>query len=145
MATLSADKPRVYGDGVEAIWNEIDAIASDIIYEGAAVGESSSTGTGRPLSGSSSDTFLGFAHEKCDNSSGSASDKRIKVRQTGVIVIAVTGVVGVADLGDDVYAVDDNDFTLTSSGATWIGNIHRVLSGTTCEVWFRAKTLIDSF
>jgi hypothetical protein len=143
MATLAADQPRVYGDGVEAIWNEIDAIASDIIYEGAAVGESSSTGTGRPCV--AGDVFLGFAHEQCDNSSGSAGDKRIKVRQTGVVKIAITGVVGVADVGDDVYASDDNTFTLTAGSNTWVGNVHRYLSGTTCEVWFRAKTLIDSF
>lgn len=135
MATLAVDKPRVFElDDIST--NEIPAIATDIIYNGAAVGESSSTGTGRPLV--AGDTFLGFCIERCDNSAGAASAKNIKVRDKGVVKLAVTSVSSTADVGDAVYASDDDTFTKASTSNTQIGKIIRWISGTTCLVAFEA-------
>lgn len=140
MATLAADKPRVYGGNVEPLFNHLPIIADDIVYEGSAVGESSTSGTYRPLVGA--DTFVGFAHEKCDNASGAASAKNIKVRQKGIVKLAVTGASGVTDHGVAVYASDDDTFTLTSSSAyTQIGKVHRWITSTTCEVYFEGVTV----
>jgi hypothetical protein len=122
MTTLAADKKRAFG----ADSGELDAdgpvIAADISYEGAAVGESSSDGTARPLSGG--DTFLGFCVRKVDNSSGSAGDKKVRVLLKGTVRLPVTGLDNNNDLGAAVYASDDDTFTLTSSSAfTQIGKV----------------------
>ena len=61
MATLTANKARSWELGDH---NDLPVIASDIIYQGAAVGDNGS-GYMRPLS--SGDPFRGFAHEKADN------------------------------------------------------------------------------
>src|SRR3954468_4528519 len=109
MATLSADKARRYDSGLPEWLNELPAIASDIIYEGAAVGELNDTGTYQPLNtGSTVDRFAGFATEKCDNSAGTASAKKVKVKQRGRVKLVVTGVTAVTDVGTTVWATDDN-------------------------------------
>ena len=134
MATLTKDKARTYESGIEPIFNDLPVIASDIIYGGAAVGESTTTGTYKPFV--TSDSFVGFAYEKADNSSGSASDINVRVRQRGVIKLTVTGTSAVTDHGVAVYAADDDDFHLTASLGTQIGVIARWVTGTTCMVYF---------
>ena len=139
MATLAADKIRRFENQWAPLYNDIPAIASDIIYQGAAVGESSSTGTARPLV--AGDTFLGFADMKADNSSGSAAAIDCHVRQSGAVEIPVTSVAADADLGVLVYASDDDTFTLASTGNTKIGKLIRHVSGTTAIVRFESKLL----
>lgn len=134
MATLAANKPRTYEAQEEPSFNDLPAVASDIIYEGAAVGDSS--GNGRPLVGG--DAFQGFADRQCDNSAGAAGAKNVRLRQRGVIIVPVTGVTAITDEGSTVYATDDDTFTLTASGASAIGKIIRRISGTTCAVYFEA-------
>lgn len=137
MATLTKDKPRTFeATGGHPNQNEVPIIASDTVYAGAAVGESTTTGTGRPLVGG--DTFMGFATEKCDNEGGSASAKNIKVLTTGVAKLAVTGVTAASNYDAPVYASDDDTFTLTASGATQIGKVKRWIVSTTCLVHFEA-------
>jgi hypothetical protein len=139
MATLAADKPRIFDEGYAFLSNEHPIIADDIVYAGAAVGESSSAGTARPLV--AADNFLGFATEKCDNSGGDASAKRVKVRMAGVARLTVTGAASEADTGESVYASDDDTFTMTGAGNTLIGRIIRWVSSTTCMVHFQASTM----
>lgn len=122
MATLAVDKPRAYKlTGAHPDYAEIPAIATDIIYEGAAVGESSSAGTGRPLA--AGDTFLGFCVEKCDNSAGAAAAKKIKVLNSGYIWLTVTNIDNIDDLGVTVYASDDDTFTTASTNNSAVGKV----------------------
>lgn len=137
MATLTKDKPRTFESDIPSI-NAIPIIADDIVYAGAAVGESGSTGTGRPLVGA--DNFMGFATEACDNTDGSASAKKIKVRDRGVTKLTVAGAASADDYDATVYATDDDTFTLTSSGGSSIGKVKRWMSGTTCMVEFEATS-----
>jgi hypothetical protein len=124
MATLAADKLRAFeASPSHPDLNEIPAIASDIIYAGAAVGESSSTGTGRPLV--AGDTFLGFAVEQCDNSAGAAAAKNIKVLSSGFIWLTITNVDNINDVGDAIYASDDDTFTTASTSNSPIGKLVR--------------------
>lgn len=132
MTTLAKDAPRSFELGEIG---EIPVIAADIIYEGAAVGDNGS-GYARPLA--AADPFLGFAESTVDNSAGAAGDKRVRVRERGKVVLAVVGASGVGDVGEVVYASDDDTFTLTSSGNTPIGKVARHISGTTCLVYFEA-------
>jgi len=139
MATLAANQKRVYEFNEDPLLNDVPVIASDIIFEGAAVGESSSTGNARPLQGG--DTFLGFAVAKADNSSGSVGDTYVRVRSKGIVKLTVTNVSADDDLGVAVYASDDDTFTTASTGNTQIGVLHRWVSSTTCMVRFEASTV----
>jgi hypothetical protein len=132
MTTLAADKSRAYELGDI---QELPVVATDIIYEGAAVGDNAS-GYARPLV--AADPFLGFAESKVDNSAGAAGDKNVRVRVRGQIVLSVTGVTGVGDVGETVYASDDDTFTLTSTSNTAIGKVARYISGTAVVVAFEA-------
>ena len=137
MATLAQNEPRAYEEG---ILNDLPVIASDIIFEGAAVGESSTTGTFRPLV--AGDSFAGFATRKADNSgSAVAGAINVQVKQKGQIELAVTGVTGVTNEGATVYAADDNTFTLSSTGNSAIGKIIRYVSSTKCIVAFEAVSV----
>jgi len=132
MTTLAKNEPRAFEEGE---YNDLPVIASDIIYEGAAVGENGS-GYFRPLV--AGDNFAGFAVKKADNSSGDAGDINVRVRPKGKIQLAVTGVTGVTDEGSTVYASDDNTFTLSSTSNSAIGKIVRHVSSTKVIVAFEA-------
>lgn len=141
MATLAADKPRSYElNGGDPSFNELPIIASDTVYAGAAVGESTTSGTYRPLAGG--DTFAGFCIEKCENETGAASAKRVKLRQRGSVKLSVTGVSSAATgrSGATVYASDDDTFTLTATGGSSIGKIQRWISGALCWVEFEGAS-----
>lgn len=126
MTTLAKDKARTYQLD-ELVQASIPIIANDIVYAGAAVGESSSNGTARPLV--AADTFLGFCYEKVDNTGGSAAALDVKVYSQGFVWLTVTGLDNNDDLGATVYATDDDTFTLTASGASSIGKVVRYDSG----------------
>ena len=130
MTTLAADKSRAFELGDR---NLLPVIAADIIYEGAAVGDNAS-GYMRPLV--AGDPFCGFAVEKVDNSAGAAGDKRVLLKTRGRIVLPVTGASSVADRGKPVFASDDDTFTLTQSTNTYIGEVERWISSTSCVVAF---------
>jgi hypothetical protein len=132
MTTLAVDKPRAYELGD---FNSFPVIASDIIYEGAAVGDNAS-GYARPLA--AGDPFLGFAQEKIDNSTGSAGDKRVRVHDSGKIVLPITSL-AITDRGKAVYASDDDTFTLTPSTNTYIGSVVRWISTGYGLIAFNAK------
>jgi len=132
-ATLATDTPRAYELG------EIEAypvIATDIIYEGAAVGENAS-GYARPLA--AGDAFLGFAESQADNATGTAGATNVRVRTRGKVQLAVAGATAVtANDRPLVYASDDNTFTLTASTNSIVGRVSRWVSSGVCIVEFNA-------
>jgi len=121
MTTLSADSEREFQLG------DLDAcgvIASDIVYKGAAVGDNGS-GYARPLS--AGDPFIGFADAKVDNSSGSAGDKNVSLKKRGAVKLSVSGAV-ITDVGQPVYASDDDTFVFTPTSNSFIGFVSRFVS-----------------
>jgi len=130
MATLTQDSIRVYEIGD---FNDLPVVASDIIYEGAIIGDNAS-GYARPLV--AGDPFLGICERHADNSAGSAGDINVRSRVRGLIEMPVTGATGVGDVGSIVYAADDDTLTLTAGSNTLIGWVHRYVSSTTCVVRF---------
>ena len=122
MTTLTADTPRDYQTGdIE----EYPVIASDIIYEGAAVGENAS-GYARPLV--AGDVFLGFAEQQVNNSAGSAGDKTVRVVTRGRIKASVGSLAITDNDRVAVYMSDDNTFTKTSTSNSKIGYVSRFIS-----------------
>lgn len=138
MSTLAADKSRLYEFSGEDLYNDLPAIASDIIYEGAAVGENGS-GYVRPLV--AGDPFVGFACKRCDNSAGAAGARYVRHRTKGLVKLAVDGAALTTNDGASVYASDDDTFTTTSGGNSLIGKVHRVIESGVAIVNFEGVSV----
>lgn len=139
MTTLAADSARVKILGEH---NDVPVVASDIIYEGAAVGVVKASGHARPLVGG--DKFVGFCQEKCDNSAGAAAAKNVRVEKKGVVKLSVSGAV-ITDINQPVYATDDDTFVFNPVGATFIGFVRRFVSSGVVEVEYNADLFTDPY
>jgi hypothetical protein len=139
MTTLAVDSPRIEALGDI---NEIPMIASDIIFEGAAVGIVVGTGHARPLA--AGDLFAGFATTKVDNSTGAAAAKNVRVLARGSVQLAVSGAV-ITDIGQPVYATDDDTFVFLPTAAVFIGFVRRFVSSGVAIVEFDALTYVDPY
>lgn len=139
MTTLAANSPRVQEIGK---LNAFPVIASDIIYEGAAVGLVDATGHARPLA--AGDRFAGFANFKIDNSAGSAAAVNVEVVESGKAQLSVSGAV-ITDIGQPVYATDDDTFVFSPVGGVFIGFVHRFVSAGVVIVAFHAPVLRDPY
>lgn len=114
------------------------------IYHGALVGVDTDDGALKNWAAGTDDgiMFLGIAMPKGNSILGDEDGLppvECPVDTSGMILegVAVTGVTGhTADVGDLVYATDENTFTKTASPAgKWaVGTILRVRSGTSCDV-----------
>jgi len=132
MTTLASNTQRSHELGNQ---NFIPVIAADIVYEGAAVGVVSASGHGRPLVGG--DRFGGFALRKADNSTGLAAAIHVEVVEEGQVELSITGAVA-TDIGQPVYATDDDTFTFNPVGASFIGFVKRFVSAGVVVVDFDA-------
>ncbi|ESQ78505.1 hypothetical protein [Asticcacaulis sp. YBE204] len=85
------------------------------IYKGTVVVRTSA-GYARPGRTSTTDKVLGIAQETVDNTSGSNGDKRITVRKTVANLgnSASADALTIADIGNEVYLVDDQTVAKTS-------------------------------
>lgn len=137
MTTLAADKARTWEIGSV---NEFPVVASDIIYEGAAVGLVDASGHARPLT--SADRFVGFCEQNADNSAGSAAAINVRVVESGKVQLVVSGAV-ITDIGQPVYATDDDTFVFNPAGGVFIGFVHRYVSSGVVIVAFDAPRLRD--
>ena len=139
MTTLAANAPRAFEGGSR---NEIPVIASDIVYEGGAVGVVIASGHARPLA--ATDRFAGFAEAKADNAAGAAAAINVRVVESGKIQLSVSGAV-ITDVGQPVYATDDNAFTFTPTAAVFVGFVHRFVSSGVVVVAFDALNYRDPY
>ena len=140
MTTLAANKPRAYGSGGNR--NHLSVVASDIIYEGAAVGAVTASGHARPLV--VGDPFVGFAEFKADNSAGAAAAITVQVVQSGEIQLSVSGAV-ITDIGQPVYATDDDTFVFSPVGASFVGRVDRFVSSGVVIVAYDVRTMSDPY
>lgn len=142
MTTLAANKPRAYEGPHADQLSAIPVIASDIIYEGAAIGIVAASGHARPLT--SADRFGGFARAKADNSAGAAADISVERVASGAVVLTVSGALA-TDLDRPVYAADDDSFSLSPVGGAFIGFVRRFVSSGVAVVEFDVHALRDPF
>lgn len=137
MTTLAANKPRAYELGER---NHLPVIASDIIYEGSAVGIVDASGHARPLA--AADRFAGFAVAKADNATGAAAAIYVEVVKSGEIELPVSGAV-ITDVGQPVYASDDDTFSFNPADGAFIGYVKRYVSAGYAVVEFNAGVMKD--
>ena len=138
MTTLAVNVARAFVLGNE---NDFPAIA-DIFFEGSAVGLVDATGHARPLE--ATDRFVGFVQEKLDSSLVAAADRNVRVKKRGVIVLSVSGAV-ITDVGQPIYATDDNVFVFTPVDSVFIGKVVRFVSAGVVDVEFDAGNMADPY
>lgn len=109
--TLSADKKLEYTEGVEVPFPVINA---DIIYGGSHVCVNAA-GYALPGSDTSGLIYVGEAMERVDNSLGGAGDKNIVCRRRGLIKMEFATAISIANVGDNVFLVDDEKVDLTAN------------------------------
>lgn len=139
MTTLAVDKPRTYEVGQR---NDLPVIASDIIYRGAAAGLVAASGHLRPIT--AGDRFQGFAETKADNASGAAAAINAGLVESGKIKLPVTGLV-ITDLGQPVYASDDDTFSMLPTAGPFVGFVHRFVSAGVGIIKFDANAYSDPY
>lgn len=139
MTTKTEDGARDYGIGEI---DDIPVIASDIIYEGSVVGRVKASGHARPLV--ALDQFAGFCESKADNATGSAADINVRVKKRGIVKLSVTGAV-ITDIGQPVYASDDDTFIFDPVGNTFIGFVKRFDSAGVVLVEFDTVNFEDPY
>lgn len=139
MTTLSGDalRPIELGDV-----QEYPIIAADIVYAMAAVGLVATSGHARPLVGG--DLFVGFAEARADNSGGAAAAKAARVLTRGQVQLAVAGAV-ITDVGQPVYATDDDTFVFNPVGASFVGFVSRFVSAGIAVVAFDTLRFKDPY
>lgn len=116
---LTADTPRTWALGdIE----EYPLAASEVAFEGAAIGENGS-GYARALQ--AGDVFLGFADRPSDNAAGGTGARAVRVRARGRVTLPIAGLAVTANDRPAVYASDDGTFTLTATSNSLIGYVSR--------------------
>ncbi len=138
MTTLALNVARSFVLGNE---NDFPAM-QDIFFEGSAVGLVDATGHARPLT--SVDRFVGFVQEKLDNSLGAAADRNVRVKKRGVVALSVTGAV-ITDVGQPIYATDDDTFVFSPVASVFIGKVIRFVSAGVVDVEFDAGNMPDPY
>jgi len=111
MTVLSEDKQIEYREGVEL---EFEMAASEKVFGGALACVNAA---GYCLEGS--DTagliFQGWATEQVDNSDGSNGDLSIVLRRRGLFKVILDTVITIANVGDNVFLVDDQTVDLAGN------------------------------
>lgn len=115
MTTLSAARTRAITHNHT---NAFPILTTSRIWAGAAVGLVRATGKARALQ--AGDTFVGFAQSSVNHIHGEQRDTVVTVLDCGQTLLAITGALE-TDVGKDVYATDDDTFTLSSSGGSFVG------------------------
>jgi hypothetical protein len=108
---LAADKAIQYTEGVELGFPVINA---DIIYAGALVSVNAA-GYAVPGADSAGQIFVGVATERKDNSSGGAGDLSVAVRRRGLFKMTFATAITQANVGDNVFLVDDDSVDLAAN------------------------------
>lgn len=117
---------------------DMAVVASDIIYQGAflevlAAGHVQPAGVGASLQGA------GVALEKADNASGAAGDITVPVLVGAIVQHACTATI--ANIGDPVYASDDQTLTVTAGTNALMGWCVQFVSANVILVWMKPPGL----
>jgi hypothetical protein len=131
MTVLTKDINRVFELGDI---NELPVLGEELIYQGAAIGCDVATGYAKNLE--NGDSFAGFAENNCNNSLGQDSEKRVRLRKRGSVLLEIPGIT-LADINKSVYATNNNSFTLSSTDAVLIGKTSRIEASGLALVEFR--------
>lgn len=111
MTALAQDKAIERTEGVELSFPVINA---DIIY-GGGITCVNADGYALPGSDTAGLIFQGIALERVDNSSGQAGDKSVTLLRRGLIKMTFATAISQANVGDNVFIVDDQTVDLADN------------------------------
>jgi hypothetical protein len=111
MTVLSEDKQIELQDGVE---KDFPVAAAEKIYGGALVCVNAA---GYALEGSDTANliFQGIAMNQKDNGSGANGDLDVVLRRRGLVKVIMDTAITIANVGDNVFLVDDQTVDLTAN------------------------------
>lgn len=132
---MTKSLPRTYRGAVTIADLDEPVVASDIIYEGAALTDAGGAGVVGPCVGT--EAFRGFAMAERDNSAGAAAALKVPVRRRGEVLLTIASLAQ-TDIGVTIYASDDGTFTKTAGSNCAIGVLTEVVSSTQGWVAFEA-------
>ena len=93
------------------------------------------TGFGRPArSGIATDVFAGVSYESADNTPGVAGAVRARIYKSGSFVFAKNAATAATDLGQKVYAADDQTLTLTATSNTFVGVVVSIVDAANLRI-----------
>ncbi len=126
MANQTANRDYKRQDSVSVAYK---AAAVGPLYIGSLISLNTS-GYAKKASDTASEKFVGVLHEKVDNSAGAAGDKDALVYAEGAFEFAFSGTASQADVGKQVYVVDDQTVGLaaTTTNDVLVGRITEVVS-----------------
>ena len=111
MTVLAADKKVEYTQGVE-LWFPV--VNADIIYAGALTSVNAA-GYAVPGNDTAGQIFQGVAMERQDNSFGAAGAKTVNLMRRGLFKLTLGTAITQANVGDNVFLVDDQTVDLTAN------------------------------
>jgi hypothetical protein len=107
--------------------------AGETIYKGAIVCLDVD-GYLVPGSDASGYAFVGISYEKADNVSGADGDVTARVWKVGTYVFTADFAAGQNDVGSEVYVVDDNTVSMSTTYSVACGTIVEIISGSSVRV-----------
>jgi hypothetical protein len=108
---LAADKAVEYTDGVELAFPVINA---DCIYGGSLVCVNAA-GYALPGSDTAGLIFEGVAMNRADNTLGAAGAINVNLRRRGLFKVTLATAITIANVGDNVFLVDDESVDLAAN------------------------------
>jgi len=138
MTALSADKKLEYQEGVELPFS---VYRSTKIYAGGFV-MARADGYAIPGADASGGIFQGVSRENVDNSLGDDGGKTVTVRRRGLVRATLGHAITLANVGDNVFLVDDQtvDLAANVTYAIFAGVIAGYIS--TTEAWIDIEPAI---
>lgn len=107
--------------------------AGETIYKGAIVCLDAD-GYLMPGSDASGYKFVGLSYEKADNASGDDGDVTTRVWKVGTYVFAADFTAGQEDVGSQVYVLDDNTVSTSTTYSVACGTIIEVITSSSVRV-----------
>ena len=93
------------------------------------------TGYSRPArSGTATDVFAGVAYDGADNTLGAAGAINTRVYKSGTFLFPKSVATAQTDLGQKVYAADDQTVTLTATNNQFVGIVVQVVDAANVRV-----------
>lgn len=111
MTALTEDKSLQYTEGVELAF---EVSADDKIYGGSFVCVGAD-GYALPGDDAANLIFQGVATEQVNNSGGADGDKDVVLRRRGLVKALMGTAITIANVGDNVFLVDDQTVDLTAN------------------------------
>jgi hypothetical protein len=107
--------------------------AGETIYKGAIVCLDSD-GYLVPGSDATGYSFVGISYEKADNASGADGDVTARVWKVGTYVLVSDFAAGQDDVGSEVYVVDDNTVSTSTTYSVVCGTIVEIISSSSVRI-----------